>query len=83
MLKAYRLNDYEAWAWESLEDAISVAMKECGTSKEETFDDCYGYEIPGDTEIQTEDDGMTNVYSMLAVMEATGEKGLVVVFGDP
>jgi hypothetical protein len=82
MLKAYRLNDYEAWAGEDLEDAISVAMKECGISREDAYDDCFGEEIPGDTEIKSEDGVTFNVGTILAEYEASGEKGVVCFFGD-
>jgi len=83
MLKAYRLNDYEAWAGEDLEDAIKVCMSECGISREDAFGDSYGQEIPGEMEIQSEDGGSINVLTMLAQMEARGEKGVVCFFGEP
>ncbi len=81
-LKAYRLNEFEAWAGETLEDAISVAMKECGISREDAFDDEYGEEISGDMVI-TNDDGVTyTVASILTQMESDGDKGVVCWFGD-
>ncbi len=55
------LNDLEAWAGENLEDAISMAMKEYGISREDVYDDAFGQEIPGDTKIEVEDGGTTNV----------------------
>ena len=42
-MEAYRLNDYEWWAADSLEEAIQVAMKETGCSREDVFDPSFGW----------------------------------------
>jgi len=82
MLKAYRLNDYEAWAGEDLEHAISNAMKATGESRDIVYDDCYGYELPSKLEIPDEDGRVTNVMTILAAMEARDNPGVVCFFGD-
>ncbi len=37
-MKLYKLNDYEHWAANSLEEAIEVAMRESGLPREEVID---------------------------------------------
>lgn len=41
-MEAYRLNEYEWWAANSLEEAIKVAMHETGCTRDEVFDPDYG-----------------------------------------
>jgi hypothetical protein len=77
MLKAYRLNDCEAWAGETLEDAIKLAMSETGCTREEVFFEDYGEELPRTT-IGTDDKGEAiTVGEILDVMEAQHDPGLV------
>jgi hypothetical protein len=82
-LKAFRLNEFEAWAGTDLEDAIGVAMTECGLNREEAYDDTYGEELPMEMEIPNDDGGSSNVITILASMEARGQKGPVCFFGKP
>lgn len=80
MLKAYRLNDCEAWAGETLEDAIALAMSQTGCTREEVFDDCYSdesnYILPNDTTGVDEDGSAVTVEDILKAMETNGP-GLV------
>lgn len=46
-LKAFRINEFEAWAGETLEDAIQACMKECGLSREDAYDKDFAQELPG------------------------------------
>lgn len=41
-MKAWRLNDYEWYAADTLEQAIQCAMSDTGCSRGEVFDDDYG-----------------------------------------
>ena len=83
-LKAYRLNDYEAWAGKDLDDAISVCMRTCGVDREDAFDDCFGYEIPGDTEVAGDHPGtVAKVSDILASMKKEGTPDVVCLFDDP
>lgn len=82
-LKAFRLNDYEAWAGEDLDDAIANCMKACGVPREGAYDDCHGDELPGDMEIAGEPPGtFVKVSEILADMEKRGEPGPVCFFGE-
>ena len=82
-LKAYRINEYEAWAGETMKDAIRLCARECGITHEEAFDDAYAQELPGDMEIADDDGGTTNIFSILASMNAQNKPGFVCGFGEP
>lgn len=83
MLKAFRLNAYEAWAGKDLDDAIENAMQSKGVSREDAFDDVYGAELPMDMDIDVDDGGVTNVISILAGMQKRNRPGLVCQFEAP
>lgn len=73
-LKAFRVNEYEAWAGTSLQHAIEVAAKETMIPIEEVFEEGYGDEIPPETKLN-DDNGHpseTTVGDLLAVMEKEG-----------
>lgn len=83
MLRAFRLNDYEAWAGKDLDDAIVNAMRTTGVSREDAFDDIYGNELPMDMDIDNEDGEPTNVISILAEMQKRNKPGIVCQFEGP
>jgi hypothetical protein len=60
-MKVFMLNDYEWWAAESLEEAISACMMQCGLSREEAYDENSMGELP-DSEMERlqfmDDDGV-------------------------
>ena len=77
-LKAYRLNDYEAWAGKDLDAAIGVCMRTCGVDREAAFEDCFGYEIAGDMEIAGDHPGtVVKVSDILASMKKKAGRRLL------
>lgn len=62
-MKAWRLNDYEWYAADTLEEAIQQAMLDTGCSREDIFDESYGY-AEEDSLMIWEDDEMTKKISV-------------------
>jgi hypothetical protein len=57
MLKAFRLNDTEAWAGTDLEDAIARAIKACDDCpRHEVFEEGYGEELSLDHIVAGDED---------------------------
>jgi len=44
MLKAWRINEYDVWAAETMEQAIEACMKEQGLPLEDVYDEVYARE---------------------------------------
>lgn len=57
-MKAWRLNDYEWYAADTLEQAIQCAMKDSGCSRDEVFDGDYG-QPENESKLVWEDEEMT------------------------
>jgi hypothetical protein len=73
-LKAWRINEYEVYAGTVLDEAIAAAMKNSGNSRDETFDDSYGWEEPPRLSVRedTEEESYTTIGAILAEMDRPG-----------
>jgi len=43
-MKAFRLNEFEVYAADTLEQAIECAMNDSGCGRDDVLDDMFGYE---------------------------------------
>jgi len=73
-LKAWMLNEYEAYSGETLEEAIAACMAETGNTRDEVLDEelGFGYEMPRDLVLRYEDDPETTVGEVLDGMTRPG-----------
>ena len=65
-MKIFRLNDYEWYASETMEEAISFCMEFCNIGREEAYDESVAHELTKEEmEKYTyqEDDGITRTFS--------------------
>ena len=78
-MKVFRLNDYEWWAAETLEEAKEACLKQTGLDEDEAIDESWEpYEIPDqdlDTLTVTDDEGSERrtVTFRQAIDELTGK----------
>jgi len=65
-MKVFRINDYEWYAAETMEQAIDCCVKLCGVGREEAYDESIAHELTKDEmEKYTyqEDDGVTRTFA--------------------
>lgn len=73
-MKAWRLNDYEWWAADTLEEAIAAAMEDTGCSREDVFDDDYGDPEP-ESALVWEDEERTKKITVGELLSGMTEPG--------
>lgn len=75
-MKVFMLNEYEWWAAETLEEAISACIEQEGISRNEAYDESYARELSDEAMESTkfyDDDG--NVFTFKERLEAMIEAG--------
>jgi hypothetical protein len=77
MLKAFRLNAYEVWAGETLEQAIEACIAETGCRRDEAFDECWFSEFSDGTCVRVEDGEPGEFVTVGELLSSMDKPGLV------
>ncbi len=78
-LKAWRTDEYDIYAAETLEEAVDLAMKQTGLPREDVYDEDYAGEVDPSQVVTYVDDGgpvdppyTTTIGELLKGMKAPG-----------
>jgi hypothetical protein len=77
-LKAFRLNETEAWAGTDLEDAIAKAMAESEAAREDVYDTQYGEQLTADYVVTDGEGKAETVAELLKGIEEFPDEGHLV-----